>query len=50
MKINLGNFESELIMIENKVKKKKNGHIYIRKDILFLYRPVPMLMIISNVL
>ena len=24
--------------------------IYIRKDILFLYRPVPMLMIISNVL
>ena len=49
MKINLGNFKSELIMIENKVKKK-NGHIYIRKDILFLYRPVPMLMIISNVL
>ena len=38
-------------MIENKVKKKKrkNGHVCIGKDILFLYRPVHMLMIISNV-
>ena len=28
MKINLGNFKSELIMIENKVKKKKEwAHI-----------------------
>ena len=30
MKINLGNFKSELIMIENKVKKKKEwAHIII---------------------
>ena len=29
MKINLGNFKSELIMTENKVKKKKEwAHIY----------------------
>ena len=29
MKIDLGNFKSELIMIENKVKKKKEwAHIY----------------------